>query len=58
VRRVGQGGEIRWRGDRFFLSECLSGELIGLEEVDDQIWSVHFAAKLLGRFHERERVLR
>jgi putative transposase len=58
VRRVGQGGEIRWRGDRFFLSECLSGELIGLEEVDDQVWSVHFAAKLLGRFHERERVLR
>lgn len=58
VRTVGRGGEIRWRGDRFFLSQCLGGERVGLEEVDDGVWSIHFAGKLLGRFHERERVLR
>jgi transposase InsO family protein len=58
VRRVRHGGEIRWKGDRFFLSQCLAGELVGLEEIDDGIWSLHFAGKLLGRFHENERVLR
>ena len=36
----------------------VSGELVGLEEIDDGIWSLHFAGKLLGRFHENERVLR
>jgi putative transposase len=58
VRRVRHGGEIRWLGDRFFLSQCLAGERVGLEEVDDGVWSVYFGAKLLGRFHEGDRVLR
>ena len=58
VRRVRSGGEIQWRGDRFFLSECLAGELVGFEEIEDGVWSLFFAGKLLGRFHERERVLR
>lgn len=58
VRVVGRGGEIRWRGDRFFLSQCLGGQSVGLEEVDDRIWSIYFMNKLLGRFDERDRVLR
>jgi len=58
VRVVGRGGEIRWRGDRFFLSQCLGGQSIGLEEVDDGVWSIYFMSKLLGRFDEGKRVLR
>lgn len=58
VRVVGRGGEIRWRGERFFLSQCLGGQSIGLEEVDDGVWSIYFMSKLLGRFDERDRVLR
>jgi hypothetical protein len=32
----------------------LEGEYVGLEEVDNEIWSLYFGPLLLGRFHERE----
>ena len=37
VRRVRRHGEIKWQGARLFLTECLAGELVGLEEIDDGI---------------------
>jgi len=30
----------------------LSGELIGLEEIDDGVWSVYWSSQLLARFDE------
>ena len=38
-----------------FVSQSLAGETIGLEPVDDGIWSVVFMNTLLGRFDERKR---
>lgn len=40
-----------------FVSECLSGEYVGLEEIDNGIWSVHFAAMELGRYDEETQKL-
>lgn len=57
VRRVRKDGQIKWRGRWLFLSEALAGESVGLEEVDDGIWSVNFCRQLLGRFDERIRKL-
>lgn len=54
VRRVRSKGEIKWRGEKLFLSEMLYREPVGLEEVDDGLWSVYFGPVLLGRYDERE----
>lgn len=55
VRKVRDDGSIRWRGNRLFVTEVLTREHVGLEEVDDGIWSLFFANVLLGRFDERDR---
>jgi transposase InsO family protein len=57
VRRVRQAGEIKWQGDLLFLSSVLAGEPVGLEEVEDGIWSLCFGPLLLARFDERTRRL-
>jgi hypothetical protein len=54
VRRVRSGGEIKFKGRLKFVSQALEGQLIGLNEIDDGIWSVVFSATLLGRFDERK----
>lgn len=53
VRRVRSSGEIKWQGNWLFLSQTLGGEIVGLEETDDGIWSVNFGPILLGRYDER-----
>jgi transposase InsO family protein len=57
VRRVGSNGCILWKGHPLPLSHCLSGEDVGLEEVDDGIWSLFFGEFLLARFDQRTRQL-
>ena len=57
VRSVRGDGCIKWQGEMLFVSEALAGERIGLEEVDDGIWSVSLGTVLLARFHARERKL-
>ena len=58
ILRVCVNGCLRWR-DRFvFVSRVLVGEPLGLEAIDDGIWSVHFGPVLLARFDEREGRLR
>ena len=42
VRAVRQDGSIKWSGRTLFLSEALPGELVGLEEFDDDRWCVRF----------------
>lgn len=54
IRRVRGKGDIRFQGHRLFLSDVLKREPVGLEEVDDGLWSVYFGALLLGRYDERE----
>ncbi len=54
TRRVRSRGEIKWKGRLIFLSCVLSGEKVGLEEIDHGIWSVYIGAKLLARYDERD----
>ena len=35
------------------VSQVLSEEYVGLEEVNDEVWAVYFGPLLLGRFDER-----
>jgi transposase InsO family protein len=54
IRRVDQNGYVSWR-QPLFVSMALAGEAVAFEEVDDGIWTVSFAAVVLGRFNERQR---
>ena len=49
---------MRWKNGLIFTSKTLRGEWVGLEEIDDGIWSIHFCHVLLGRVDERDHVIR
>ena len=55
VRRVSTIGQVSWRHQALFLSGALAGENVAFEEVDDGLWTVHFATLALGRYHARQR---
>jgi hypothetical protein len=55
VRRVGSKGGIKLKGDWVFLTTVLAREDVGLEEIDDGVWSLYFGCLFLGRYVERER---
>jgi len=53
VRRVSHAGCFRLKARQPFLSNALSDEHIGLEEVADGIWNIVYYRTLLGRIDER-----
>jgi putative transposase len=53
IRRVDQNGYVSWRTP-LFVSVALADQPVAFEEVDDGIWTVSFAALVLGRFDERQ----
>ena len=48
VRKVNTNGEIKWRGERLYVSEVLIGANIGLLPVGEQLWSIHLGHVKLG----------
>lgn len=57
VRSVRTDGRIKWHGRFHFISEVLVGERVGLEEIDDGIWSLSFSFVELARYDERTKRL-
>lgn len=58
VRRIRSNGEMKWRGNRVFISEALTGEAVGLQETLTG-YDVYFGPVLLGHLdHKQERLLR
>lgn len=58
VRRVRHNGEIKWQGRLVFVSECLAGEPIGIEEIADGRWLLRFGPVVLGWLDARASKLR
>ena len=54
TRKVSTTGKIKFNGHVMWLSETLKHQVVGLEEIDDGIWSIYFYDVLLGRFNERD----
>jgi hypothetical protein len=54
TRKISHNGMMRWKDRRIFTSHSLEGEWVGLEEIDDGIWSLYYGPVLLARFDERE----
>jgi len=48
VRSVRSNGQIKWNGTQIFASEVLAGAQIGLLQIGEAAWSVHFGHVLIG----------
>lgn len=55
VRRVKATGQIKWHGERVFVSEAVRGELVGLAETEGGDWLVSFMHVELGRIDRTTR---
>jgi transposase InsO family protein len=53
VRLVSSAGTFRLHGWQTHISEVLSGQYIGLEEVDNDAWIIWFFERELGRFDQK-----
>lgn len=51
VRVVSQSGAINFAGRRFQLSTALTYQEVGLEETEDDLWTVSFGPLVLGSLH-------
>ncbi len=54
MKRVRDAGTIRLQSRLLFLANALGNYHIGLEEVEDGIWSIDFGTVVLARFDERD----
>lgn len=53
VRRVRHNGEIKWRGQLFYVSQVLVRENVGLLSVEEGRWQVYYGFYPLGILDER-----
>ena len=58
VRYLSKDGNVRFKTRQFFVSQALSHQYVGFEEVDDGVWSLYFYDRLLARLDERDFKLR
>lgn len=58
VKRVTNAGTFRLKNKLLFIANALKQHHIGLEETDDGIWSIYFAAVLIAKVDEREMIIR
>jgi transposase InsO family protein len=57
-RQVRASGLMKWKGQDVYITTALAGERIGLEPMDDGLWTVYFASHALGIFDERKAEVR
>ena len=57
VKRITSAGTFRFQDRLHFLSNALDEQPIGLEEVEDGLWSIYFCQVLLARLDERTGIL-
>jgi len=54
VRSVKCGGQIKFRGDFYFLTELLAGERVGLKEIGADRWQINFSFHPIGILNIRK----
>ena len=55
VRRVRSNGEIKWQGQRLYVSEALVGEWVGLKETDSNQWELYFSSHHIGNLNPKNK---
>jgi putative transposase len=57
VKRITTGGTFRFQHRLLYLANAMVDQPIGLEEIDDGIWAIHFNNVLLATFDERDYII-
>ena len=57
MRFVCNAGTFRFKNKLIFIANALKQNHIGLDEVDDGIWSIYFSTTLLARMDERDFII-
>lgn len=55
VRHVRSNGEIKWGGDRLFLSEVLIGENVAFDQVTEDEWDIWYRHVIVATFDARRK---
>jgi len=55
---VCNAGTFRFQNRLLFIANALKQHHIGLDEIDDGVWSIYFCNVLLARLDERDFVIR
>jgi hypothetical protein len=58
VKRITNAGTFRFKHRLLFIANALKPHHIGLEEVNDGIWSISFGRVRLARLDERDAIIR
>ena len=58
MKRITNAGTFRFKKRLLFIANALKQHTIGLEEIADGIWSIHFCRVLVGRLDERDYIIR
>jgi transposase InsO family protein len=54
IKRITNAGTLKLQGKLLYLSTALRQQLVGLEEVDDGVWSIWFCRHEVARVSERD----
>ena len=57
VKKITTGGTFRFHNRLLYLANSMVDQHIGLEEIDDGIWAIHFNTILLATFDERDYII-
>jgi len=57
VRKVRQKGDVKWQGQKFYLSQVLAKQAIGFKQTSENRWSVYYSFYLLGYWNQRKQKL-
>jgi len=55
VRSVRSNGQVKWQGQLVFLSEVLTGERVGFEQLTDERWAIYFGPVVLAHWDDRNK---
>lgn len=58
IRQVRQNGEIKWRGQTYYLSQVLAKEPVAFVPYADGIWNIFYRFHFLGQMDEREKKIK
>lgn len=58
VRRVQPAGDISWQGQSMLVTKLLGGEPVGLEQLEEQRWRLHYGPVVLAEVTMRGKELR
>lgn len=53
VRKVRHNGEIKFKGKKYYLTELLYGQPVGLKEIGGDLWQIYYSFYALAKLDVR-----